>query len=180
MSLLICVCLRWRMYLESAMWLMGSIMYQPNIIWPGILSFVLWYVDRTKKADASRIPIHGSASYIYVSCRLYVRTRFSSTWFIFSMIAFACGFRGEAVLVLILYSFSIRLFLNSLPRNSPPWSYVISTCYGYRTSHIVSNKFAIVIALLSMYCVTLNHSLTGYIIATDFKINGYFPFLNIL
>ena len=113
-----------------------------NISQPGILPLVLWYVNRAYKDDAARIPIHGSVSFKYVSCRFYVRTRFPSTLFILSMIAFSCGFLGEYCLVLIKYSFSINIFKNLWPRNSPPWLYVISTGHVYRTSHVVYTKFA--------------------------------------
>ena len=38
----------------------------PKTSWPGIFSFVWWYVERTVKAAAARIPIKGSASSTYV------------------------------------------------------------------------------------------------------------------
>ena len=66
-------------------------------------SFVLWYVDRTTMAAVDGIPIGGSASYTHVLCRLYDRTRFSSTWCIISMIDITCGFPGEVGLSLIPY-----------------------------------------------------------------------------
>ena len=61
--------------------------------------------------DAARIPIHGSTSYKFVSCRLYVLTRLPNTYCVLSMIASACGLPGEAGLVLIPYSYSIKIFL---------------------------------------------------------------------
>ena len=73
------------------------------------------------------------------------------------MISSACGFQVEEGLVLIPYSFSIKIFSNLRPRISPPWSYVISTGHRYQTSHIVSTKFAIVIAFLLLYCITSKH-----------------------
>ena len=177
--LYIFVCLRCHIYLQSTTWVMGRIMSQPKTSWPGILPLVVWYVERTAKADAPRITIHGSASYIYVSCRLYVRTILPSTWCILSTIVFACRLPGDEGLLLIPYSFSIKLFLNSWPRNSPHWSYVISNCHDYWTSRVVSTKFAIVVNFLSRYCVSSNYPVTGSIIVTDFKIKGYLPFLHI-
>ena len=64
--------------------------------------------------------------------------------------------------------------------NSLPWPYAISTGHGYCTSHVVSTKFAFVIAFLSLYCFISNHPVTGSIIVTDFNIKGYLPFLRIL
>ena len=49
-------------------------------------------------------------------------------------------------LAVIPYSYSIRYFLNLLPINSDPWSYVISVGLGYLVNHIFSNKFAIYVA----------------------------------
>ena len=142
----------WRVYLQSSMLFIGRIISRTKNIRPGILSLVLWYVDFTAKAADTSIPIHGSAPSTSSPCRLYVRTRFPSTWCILSMISFFCLFLGGDFLVLISYSFSIKIFLNLWPRNSPLQSYVISTSHGYRTSHIVSTKLAMVISLLSLYC----------------------------
>ena len=147
---------------------------------PGILSFFLWFVDSNVEAAAARITIRGYASFTYVSCRLYVRTRLPNTWFILSMVTFFCVFPGEAGLVLIPYSFFIKLFLNLWPRNYPPLSYVISTVHGYRTSYIVSTKFVIVIVFLLLYFVTSNHLVTGSIIVSSFNIIGSFLFLCII
>ena len=179
-SLSICLCLRCRIYLQSATWFMGKIIYQPKTSCPRIFPLVVWYVERTAKAAAARIPIHGSSSSTYVSCRCYVRTILPSTLCILSTIAFAYGFPGDAGLVLIPYLFSIKLFVNSLPRNYPLRSYTTSTGHGYQTSHVVSTKFTIVIAFLSLYCVTSNHPVKGSIIVMDFKIKGAFPFLRVL
>ena len=71
---------------------------------------VLWYTDCTVKAAAARIPIHSSASSIYVSCVLYERTRLPSTQCILSMIEFDYGLPGESGLLLIPYSFSIKIY----------------------------------------------------------------------
>ena len=165
---------------QSATLLMGGIMSLPNTNCPRIFNFIMWYVDCTAKSAAARIPINGSASSTYVSCGFYVCTRFPNTWCILSMVAFSFGLPGEAGLVLIPYSFSIKLFLNSWLRNSLPRSYVISTGRGYRTSHVVYIKFSVVIAFLSLYCVTSNHPVMGSIILTAFNIILYLPFLRIL
>ena len=168
------------MDLQSATWFMRSIMSRPNNIWPGIFCLVLWYINLTTKAAADRIHIHGLASSTYVSCWLYVHTRLHSTWRITSMIELTYGFPGEYILVLIKYSSSIKLFLNFWPRNYLPWSSVISTGHVYRTRHVYSTKLAIVIAFLSLYCITSNHPITGSTIVADFNIRGYLPFLHIL
>ena len=159
---------------------MGSNISLPKTIWPGLLALFLWCIYCTMKANAIRIPTHGSASSTYVSCILYAHTRLPSTWCILYIVSFACGFLGGYFLVLIPYSFSIKLFLNLWPSNSPPWSYVIYTDHGYRTSHVVSSNFAIGIAFLSLYCITLNHSVTGSIVVTYFNIRGSFLLLHLL
>ena len=51
----------------------------PETNWPGIFSFNRLYVDRTENSAAAKIPINGSASSTYVSCRLYVRKSFPYT-----------------------------------------------------------------------------------------------------
>ena len=101
-------------------WFIGRIMSRPKNNWPGFFSLVRWYIDRTVKASVLRIPIQGSESSKYVSCRLYVHKMFPNTWCIISMVAFACEFPGESGLVLIPYYCSIKLFLNLWPRNYPP------------------------------------------------------------
>ena len=137
-SLSICVGLRCRIYLLSATWVMGRIVYQPKTSCPRLFPLVVWYVERTVKAAAARIPIHGSAPSAYFSCRWYVRTIFPINWCILSTVVFACGLPGDAGLVLLPYLFSIKIFFNLWPRNYPLWSYVISTSHGYQTSHVVS------------------------------------------
>ena len=72
------------------------------------------------------------------------------------------------------------IFINSWPRNPPPWSLMIPTGHGYRTSHVVSTKFATVIAFLLLCCVTSKCPVTGFIIVTAFNIRGIFSFLLIL
>ena len=85
----------------------------PNTSWPRLLPLVLWYVERTAKSADARIPIHGSASFTYVSCRLYFCARFLNTLCILYLVAFVCGLPGGSGLVLITYSLSINRFLNS-------------------------------------------------------------------
>ena len=152
----------------------------PKTNWPWLFCLVWRYILCTTKSNAARMPIYGSASSTYVSCRLYVRTRFPNTWCILYMVSFACGFPRESGLILITYSCSVKLIFNSLPINYTPQSYVIYTVHGYRTSHVVSTKFSIVIAFLLLYCVISNHPVTGYIIVMAFKIRGSLPFLRIL
>ena len=67
----------------------------PKTNWPRILALVVCYVERTSKAAAARIPINGSVSSTYVSCRLYVHIRFPNTLCIFFLVTLACGFLGE-------------------------------------------------------------------------------------
>ena len=126
------------------------------------------------------MPIHGSTSSTYISCILYVRTRFPITWCILYVVAFSRGLPGKSGLVLIPYYCSVKILLNSWLNNSPPWSYLISTGHGYRTSRVVYTKFSITIAFLSLYSVISNHPVTGSIILEVFKIKGSLPFLSIL
>ena len=141
-SFSICSCLLWRFYLQFAMLFIGRIMYQTNTNWTRLFPLVRWYVDHTAKAASARIPIRVSASSTYISCSLYVSTRFPDTWCILYMVVFDYVFPEEYGLVLIPYSFSIQIFLNLWPRNSPPCSYMISIGREYQTSHIVFTKFA--------------------------------------
>ena len=143
-----CICVRWRMYPQLDIWSIGRIMSRPKTNRPRLLCLVQWYVICSEIYATTRMPIHGSASFTYIFCRLYVRTLLPRTWYILSIVAFACGFPGEADYVLIIYSCSIKLLLNSWMRNCPPWSYMIYTGHGYWTSHVVSTKFAIVIDFL--------------------------------
>ena len=176
----ICVCSCWFIFLQFAIWLIGRIMYLPKTNCPGLFCLVHWYVLCTTKSAAASIPIHGSESSTYVSCRLYVRKIFPSTWYIISMVAPSCGFPGESGFVLISYSCSIKLLLNFSSRNYPPRSYVISTGHGYRTSLVVSTNFMITITFLLLYCVISNHPVTRSIVVTAFRIKGYLTFIPIL
>ena len=47
--------------------LIGSIVSYPKTNWPGFFCLVRWYVLRTMKAAAAKMPIHGSESSKYVS-----------------------------------------------------------------------------------------------------------------
>ena len=71
-------------------------------------------------------------------------------------------------LKVILYSISVRYFLNSWPVNYLSWSYMISIGIGYLDSHVISTKWVISIAVLLLYCVTSNHPVTGSIMVTAF------------
>ena len=135
-SFYICACLCWGINLQFAIWLIGRIMSRPNNNWPGLFCLVRWHLSCTANSAAVRITIQGSESSIYVSCRLKERIRFPNHWWVLSIITFACGFLEESGLVPIPYSCSIKLFLNSWPRNSPPRSYMISTGQVYCTSHV--------------------------------------------
>ena len=88
------------------------------------------------------------------------------------------GFPKVIGLAVILYSYSIKDFLSSWSINSFPWSWVFSIGLGYLESHVVSTKFAIYMALLSLYCAISNHHIIGSIIVTHFKSEFYLlPFL---
>ena len=124
----------------------------PELIGPDFC-LVQWYLIRTGKAAAARKSIHGSELSTYVYCRLYVSYVHDSLVLDVFVVAFSYGFPMESGLLLIPYTFSIKIILNLRPRNYLPWSYVISTGHGYWTSQIVSTKSAIVIAFLLLYYV---------------------------
>ena len=149
----ICICFRWSIYFQFAILSIIRIASCPKANCPRIFYLFQWYVLCNPKAAATRMPIYGSASSKYVSCRLYVRTRLTSTWCIISMVAFSCEFPGESGFVLIPYSCSTKLLLNSRPRNYPHRSNVISTGHRYRTGHLVSTKFTTVIDFLYLHGV---------------------------
>ena len=153
----ICACFRWGMYLQLAILLIGVIMSCRTTNWLGLFCLFRWYVIRTAKTAAARMSIYVSASYTYVFCIWYARIIFPNVWYILYMVVFTCVFPGEAVLVLIPYSCSIKLLLKLWPRNYPPLSYMISTGHGYRTSYVVSANFTIVISFFLLYCVISNH-----------------------
>ena len=64
--------------------------------------------------------------------------------------------------------------MNSSPKNSDPWSYMISIGLGYLVKHVFSTNIVIDIAILSSYCVILNHPVTGSIMVTTFRFKIYF------
>ena len=49
---------------------------------------------------------------------------------------------------------------------------MIYTGHEYRTSHVVSTKFAIIVAFLSLYYVTKKHPITGSIIVTALRLKA--------
>ena len=109
---------------------------------------------------------------------LKFRTSFPGTWRICPKTALDMGLPEVLGLTVILYSSSIRYFLNSWPINSDTWSYVISIGLGYLYRHVVSTKFAIDISLLLSYCAISNHTVTGSIIVTAFICKfSFLPFL---
>ena len=69
------------------------------------------------------------------------------------------------------------MFLNPWAINSDPYSYVISNGQRYLYNHIVSTKSAIIIYFLSQCCIISNHTVTGSIIVTGFKVSISFTFI---
>ena len=145
-------------------------MSSPKTNWTEMLTLVRWYILCTTREAAARMPVHGSASSTYIYCRLYVSYVHDSLVLDVFVVAFSYGFPMESGLLLIPYTFSIKIILNLRPRNYLPWSYVISTGHGYWTSHVVSTKFAIFIALLLLYFVISSHPFMRSIIVTFFII----------
>ena len=124
------------------------------------------------------MPDCGSSLSTYIYLLLKVRSRFPRTWWIRSNYALEVRFPEVLGLAVILYSYSIRDFLDSLPINSDPWSYIISIGIGYLINHIVSTKFTIYIAIFSSYLIDPNHPVTGYIVVTYFRFKfSLCPFL---
>ena len=64
------------------------------------------------------------------------------------------------------YYVSIREFMNLLPINSFPWSYMID-------SQVVLTKFVIYIPLFFSYCVISNHLVIGSIMIMYFICQFY-------
>ena len=115
----------------------------------------------------------------WVSLMFKIRIRFPRTWRIHSNIALEVGLSEVIGLAVIPYYLTIWYFMNSWLIKSDPWSYMISIGLGYLVNHVVSNKFAIYIALLTSYYVILNHPATRYIMATDFRLKfSFFTFLH--
>ena len=77
-------------------------------------------------------------------------------------------------LAVILYYFSIEIFMNSWPINSDTCTNVISIGLGYLINHVVSTKFMIDITPLSSYCVIFNRPVICYIMVTAFRCKFYF------
>ena len=94
------------------------------------------------------------------------------TWWIISNIELTCGFAVVSHLALILYSVSIRSFLNAWPRNSFPLSYVIIVRWGYLHNHVFPNRFDIAAACLLLYCTISNHLIARSVIVEAFSMRG--------
>ena len=109
----------------------------------------------------------------YVSLMLNVRTKFPRAWWICSNILLKVLITKVLVLAVIPYYFSIKGFMNSLPIDYDLWSYMISVGLAYIFNHVVSTNFVIYTALLSSYCVILNHPVTGSIKVTAFIFNFF-------
>ena len=90
---------------------------------------------------------HGPYLSTWVWLMLQVLTRFPRTWLTRYNIVLDMGSPKVIDLETIPYYVSVRDVLNLQPIDSDPWSYVISIGIGYLYSHVVSTKFAIVIAL---------------------------------
>ena len=84
------------------------------------------------------------------------------------------GFTEVLGLANISYSISIWGYLNSWPINYNPWSYVISNGLGYLVKHLGYTKFISYIALLYLYCIISNHTVTGCIVVMTFRCKLYF------
>ena len=96
---------------------------------------------------------------------------FPTAWWIRSNILLEVGFLEVLVLAVIPYSFSIGYFLNSWPISYDPWSYMISIGLGYLVNHVVSTMFVIDNTIWSLYCVILNHHVTGSIMVKSFRLS---------
>ena len=102
---------------------------------------------------------------------LKFRTRFPRIWKIHSNTPLGVESTNLLGLKFIPYYFSINYFRKSWQMSSDPCSYAIYIGLGYLVNYVVSTKSVIYIALLSSYCVILNHPVIGYIIVTDFRFN---------
>ena len=176
----ICACFRWGMYLQLAILLIGVIMSCRTTNWLGLFCLFRWYVIRTAKTAAARMSIYVSASYTYVFCIWYARIIFPNVWYILYMVVFTCVFPGEAVLVLIPYSCSIKLLLKIVTEELS--SSVIHDFYWPRISDQLRsfcqfyNRHFFLFVIL---CYFKSPGM-GFIIVTDFNIRGYLHFLRIL
>ena len=61
----------WHMYLQFALWLIGSFTSCSKTNCTGLVCLVWCYVLSTEKDAATRMTIHGSVLSTYVYCRLY-------------------------------------------------------------------------------------------------------------
>ena len=94
------------------------------------------------------------------------------TWLVLSNIECACGFAVVAHLALIPYYFLNRSFLNALPRNSFPRSYIIIVGRGYLHNHVFSTSFFIVAAYLLLYYTISKHTIDRSIMFKAFSMRG--------
>ena len=88
------------------------------------------------------------------------------------------GFTKVIGLEIILYSISIRDFINQCPIHFDSWSYVIYIGLGLSRHPRSFNQVRDRYRFLSSYSTTSNHNVTGSIIVTDFICK--FSFLNFL
>ena len=136
------------------------------------------FAERIVNSTATKITNHRSSLSIYVSLMLYVHTRSLITPWICFNIVLEVGFSDVLGLSTIIYSSSIKGFLNSWPINYDPWWYVIFIGQGYLVNHVVSTNSAIDTISLLKYCVFSNHSVTVSIIVTYLRFKFYlFSFL---
>ena len=150
-----------------------SIMLCPKTRCPGVDFSVVWYMLLTANTVSTNIPDQGSSLSRKLFCKSNIHMGFTMTWWIIYNTEFDCVFAVVSQLALIMYSVSVRSFLNTLPRNSFHWSYVIIVGRGYPHNHIWSTRFAILVAHFLLYCTISNHLFAGSIIVKDFKIRGY-------
>ena len=107
-------CLPWCVYLQFTTYLIIRIIFRPKTSCPRLLSLILWYVRCTVKVAATRIPIHSSASSMYFSCILYVRTIFLNNLWILSFFWF-WNYGGSWLhfyTILLFYQIILKLITN--------------------------------------------------------------------
>ena len=86
LSWLVCIWLRWRINLQSAMCLFRIITLRKNINWPRVCPFNLFIVEITVNNATAKIPNHMSLLSIVISLMLYFHTRLPITEWIYSNI----------------------------------------------------------------------------------------------
>ena len=133
----------------------GKIISLPDTNFSDYFWLVVWNVERIEKYYASIMSFQGSSSSKIFLSSSNVLTKLSSTWFIRLMIELAWGFPYVSGLEIILYSYSMKVFFNSWPKNSYPRQYVISVGRGYLASHVFPTNLVIAIVLLSALIWTI-------------------------